>query len=93
MWALHAVSKFHQVFENSPQQSRHVLGRQMGWRWLGASRCLIEDIGTWEDAGYRKRGERVPQGIEGLGWGVSEAHTIKKSVNSMCLIHPLNPTI
>ena len=71
-------------FESSPQQSRHVLGRQMGWRWLGASRCLIlEDIGTWEDAGYRKRGERVPQGIEGLGWGmgVSEAHMIKKSVS------------
>ena len=75
MWALHAVSKFQQVFwgdfENSPQQSRHVLGRQMGWRWLGASRCLIlEDIGTWEDAGYRKRGKGALRGIEGLGWGV-----------------------
>ena len=71
-----AVSRFHQVFEvfgetlkKLPQQSRHVSGRQMVWRWLGASRCLTEDIGTGEDARYRKRGKGAPRGIEGSGWG------------------------
>ena len=53
----------------------------MGWRWLGASRCLIEDIGTREDAGYRKRGEGLLRELK--GWVVmgGEPHEIIRSVS------------